>query len=455
MTAQHYDYFVIGAGSGGVRSARIAASHGVKVGIAERDRLGGTCVNIGCVPKKLFAYGADYGSSRADMAGYGWEGMEQTSFNWHTLRTNKNTEIARLNGIYQNLLENSGVDLFRGTARFIDPHTIDINGQRVTADKILIAVGGRPRRPVFDGAEHASISDDIFEMEEFPSSVVIQGGGYIAVEFAHIFHGLGAHVTLLYRGDLWLRGFDDELRHFLFDEYQKQGIDVRFQSDISCIEASDKGYLVTTTDDKTLKTDLVLSAIGREPYTAPLGLDEAKVTTDPTGRIPVNKNWQTSQSHIYAVGDVSNAHNLTPYAIAEGHILADRLFGGPDYKTRDTNLDLIPTAVFSSPNMGTVGLTEQQAIQQGYDIDTYKTDFKPMRHTLSGGNTRTFMKLIVCAKTHTVLGCHMCGEDTPEMLQGIAIAMNAGATKMDFDRTIGIHPTAAEELVTMRSPIHK
>jgi len=435
-----YDYFVIGAGSGGVRSARIAASHGAKVGIAEGRFLGGTCVNIGCVPKKLMAYAADYHAHFQDSNGFGWH-YDNTSFDWKTLIANKDIEIARLNGIYKNLLENAGVQLHDGYASFIDQNTIKVGQETITADKILIATGGTPRRPDIDGADNMIVSDDAFYLDELPNHIVIYGGGYIAVEFAHIFHGLGAKVTLVYRGDLFLRGFDDDIRAHLCDEMQKQGIDLRFNVTIESVTAHD----ATLSDGSKIECDKVMSAIGRDAKTDNLNLSAIGLSD---GFIDVNESYQTSQDNIYAVGDIINRVALTPVAIKEGHWLADTLFGGitrpaPSY-------DNIPTAVFSRPNIGTVGLTEAQARDKGFDIAIYKSNFKPMVHTLSKRDERTLMKMIIDKKTDKVLGIHVVGLDSAEMLQGFGVAIKAGATKADFDETIGIHPTSAEELVTMR-----
>lgn len=447
MSNYDYDYFVIGAGSGGVRSSRIAAAHGAKVGVAESAALGGTCVNIGCVPKKLLAYASDYGPSFEDARGYGWS-AENISFDWNKLIENKNNEINRLNGIYENLLNNAGVDLVRCYARFVDEHTLDIDGKQVTADKILIATGGKPRRPSYEGAEHVIVSDDAFYLEKMPKHVVIEGGGYIAVEFAHIFHGLGAHVSLIYRGEQILRGFDDDIRNFLADEMQKQGINIILGENITKIDADNDQYTVQTDKDQSISCDLVMSAIGRVPYTQDLGLENAGIDHKDNGQILVSETYQTNKPHIYAVGDVTDRVNLTPVAIAEGHWLADTLFGGierpaPSYEN-------IPTAVFSNPAIGTVGLTEQQAKDKSFDIKCFTSNFKPMVHTLSGRDERTLMKLIVDTSSDKVLGAHICGKDAPEMTQALGIALQCGATKADFDRTIGIHPTSAEEFVTMR-----
>jgi glutathione reductase (NADPH) len=442
-----YDYFVIGAGSGGVRSARIAAGHGAKVGIAEGRHYGGTCVNIGCVPKKLFAYASDYGPAFEDARGFGWS-AENIQFNWKTLIDNKNKEIGRLNGIYQNLLKNAGVAAHDGMAKFKDEHTVIVNDKEITADKILIATGGTPRRPSYEGAEHAIVSDNAFYLEGLPKHVVIEGGGYIAVEFAHIFHGLGAKVTLIYRGNSILRGFDDDIRDFLALEIEKQGINLVFEENIVKISKNNEKYTVFTDKNNEIECDLILSAIGRVPLTENLGLENAQIDAKPNGQVIVNEDYQTNIPHIYAVGDVTDRVNLTPVALAEGHVLADRLFNAQP--ERVVSYENIATAVFSNPPIGTVGLSEEEARKKGYEITIFKSTFKPMRHTMSGRDEKTFMKLIVDKKTDKVMGVHMCGADAPEILQGIGIAIIAGATKADFDRTIGIHPTAAEELVTMR-----
>ncbi len=447
MSDAHFDFFVIGAGSGGVRAARIAATHGAKVGIAEGRFYGGTCVNIGCVPKKLFAYAADFGADFVDSIGYGWK-AEKPEFDWPTLIKNKDTEIARLNRIYQTMLDKSGVARFDEYAHFIDANTMQVGDQVITADKILIATGGRPRYPSFKGAEHALVSDDMFSLEKFPDHIVIQGGGYIAVEFAHIFHGLGAQVTLLYRKDMFLNGFDDDLRAFLRDEMLAQGIHIHFNCDIEEIEKTDR-LTVTTTNGLSLDCDTVLSAIGRTPEIGKLCLGQAGIAFEESGRIPVNENFQTNIPHIYAVGDVTNKLNLTPIALAEGHALADALF---NRQRRAISYDYVPTAVFSRPAMATCGLTEEQARTQGMDVTLYKSIFKPMKNTLSNRNERFFIKLIVNKADDRVVGLHMAGEDAPEILQGFAVAMKMGATKADFDACIGIHPTAGEELVTLRTP---
>ncbi|PCI00867.1 MAG: glutathione-disulfide reductase [Alphaproteobacteria bacterium] len=441
-----YDYFVIGAGSGGVRSARMAASHGAKVGIAEGRFLGGTCVNIGCVPKKLMAYAADYHSHFEDSVGFGWS-AEKPTFDWKTLISNKDTEIERLNGIYKSLLENAGVTLHSDYASFIDTNTLKVGDETVTAEKILIATGGQPRRADFKGAEHMIVSDDAFYLSDLPKHVVIYGGGYIAVEFAHIFHGLGSKVTLVYRGDLFLRGFDDDIRAHLRDEMNKQGINLLFNTTIESIDKSDD-LTVILSDGSTIQCDEAMAAIGRVAKTDNLNISAIDLHLAKNGTIVTNQTYQTSHDNIYAVGDVTGRVELTPVAIKEGHWLADTLFGGIDRPT--PSYDDIPTAVFSRPNIGTVGLTEAQAIDKGIKIKTYTSNFKPMVHTLSNRDERTFMKMIVDTQTDKVIGIHIVGLDSPEMLQGFGVAIKAGATKAQFDEAIGIHPTSAEELVTMR-----
>lgn len=448
----HYDYFVIGAGSGGVRSARIAASHGAKVGIAEGWHFGGTCVNVGCVPKKIYSYASEYASHVRDAEGFGWS-FGEGKFDWATLRDNKKAEISRLEGIYGNILGNAGVTAHKGYAHFLDANSVEIDGQVITADRFLIAVGGTPNVPDVPGAEHIKTSDDIFDLESFPEHIVIVGGGYIAVEFAGIFKGLGANVTQLYRSEMFLRGFDDDVREHLSDEMIRSGVDLRFNTNITEITPKDDGYIVSMTDGKEIFTHCVFSAIGRHPLTEKLGLDKAGVEIDRKGAVIVDENFTTSVPHIYAVGDVIDRVALTPVALAEGHVLADRLYAGADPSERFVDYRYIASAVFSHPPIGTVGQTEAEARTAGLDIEVYRSTFRPMKHTISKRETRSMMKLIVNKADNKVIGAHMIGEDSPEILQAIGIAMNMGATKSDFDRTIGIHPTAAEEFVTMRTPV--
>lgn len=439
-----FDLFVIGGGSGGVRCARIAAGHGARVAIAEERHWGGTCVNIGCVPKKLMVMAAEYGAAVQDSHGFGWDTVPGRH-DWSALIAAKNQEIARLNGIYRTLM--SGCTVFDARAVLIDPHTIEVAGRRITAERIVIATGGRPVHPGFPGAEYCIVSDDAFFLEALPPQVTIFGGGYIAVEFAGIFAGLGAKVDMIYRQPLPLRGFDEDLRTALAEALIGNGITLYPGKTITSVEARGSAKRVRLSDGSIIESDLVFCAIGREAFTDGLGLAAAGVTTDPSGAIPIGPDCQTSQAHIFAIGDVTDRLNLTPVAIAEGHSLADRLFGpGP----RVWRLDAVATAVFSSPPLATVGLTEGQAAKNG-PVDVYISRFTPMRHTLSGRARKTTMKLLVDQASQRIVGAHMLGEDSAEIMQGLSIAINAGATKADFDRTVGIHPTAAEEFVTMRT----
>ena len=441
-----FDLFVIGGGSGGVRCARIAAGHGARVGVAEDRFWGGTCVNVGCVPKKILVQAAEYGAAIHDSRGFGWD-VAAADHDWATLIANKDREISRLNGIYTKLLTSAGATIFDARASFIDAHTLDVGGKRVTADKIVVAVGGMPRRPEFPGAELGIVSDDAFYLPKRPKHVVILGGGYIAVEFAGIFRGLGAQVDLVFRGALPLRGFDMDLREALAEALTHQGITLHNNATMEKIEPGSDARKVTLSTGAVLAPDLVFFAVGREPKTGGLGLEAAGVTTSGFGAVVVNEQMETSVKNIFAIGDVTDMLNLTPVATAEGHILADRLFGN---HARAWNFHQVPTAVFSSPPLATVGMTEDEAAMNG-PIDVYVTRFTPMRHVLSGSGRRTVMKLIVDQQDGRILGAHMLGDDAPEIMQGIAIAMTAGATKAMVDQTIGIHPTAAEEFVTMRT----
>ena len=443
-----YDYFVIGAGSGGVRSARIAAQHGARVAIAEERYFGGTCVNVGCVPKKLLAYASHFAEDFADAAGFGWT-VGETRHDWSRLIANKDAEINRLNGIYQRLLEAAGVTVFEARAVLEDAHTVRVGDEIVTADKILVATGGWPNLPDEPGVkEHAITSNEIFHLEEMPKRVVIAGGGYIAVEFASILNGLGAKVCLLYRGELFLRGFDYDVRTTVAEEMAKHGVDLRFHTIISRLSKTHDCLIVELSDGSTLEVDCVLMAIGRSPNSAGLGLEKAGVDVTDTGAIIVDDAYRTSAGNIYAIGDVVDRVQLTPVAIAEGHALADTLFG--DMDDRMVDYRNIPTAVFCRPQIGTVGLNEDEARRHHGAVDIYRTSFRPMKHTLSGRDARSLMKLVVDRESQRVVGCHVVGDDAAEMVQTVAVAINCGATKRDFDRTIGIHPTSAEELVTMR-----
>lgn len=451
MSDFDYDFFVIGAGSGGTRAARIAAGHGARVAVAEDLYLGGTCVNVGCVPKKLMVYAAHFARDFQEAGGFGWQ-LGERVHDWGKLIENKDTEIGRLNGVYRRLLEGAGAEIIWGRARLVDDHTIEIEGQRYTAAHILIATGGWPVVPddVPGAQEYAITSNEVFYLEEMPKRVLIAGGGYIAVEFAGIFHGLGAQVTQLYRGAQFLRGFDQDVRECLSQDFVRDGIDLRFHTVISRIEKGSNGLLATLSDGSMVEVDCVMYAIGRKPNTGTLGLESAGVETDNVGAIQIDDRFRTSKPHIYAIGDVTNRINLTPVAIAEGHWLADTLFA---QGRAPVNYENIPTAVFSTPPIGTVGMTEDEAREQGVDVVIFRSTFRPMKATMSGEQDRILMKLIVDRATDRVLGCHMVGTDAPEIVQGLAIALTAGATKAQFDQTIGIHPTAAEEFVTMRTPV--
>ncbi|QJP09058.1 glutathione-disulfide reductase [Pseudomonas multiresinivorans] len=446
-----FDLFVIGAGSGGVRAARFAAGFGARVAVAESRYLGGTCVNVGCVPKKLLVYGAHFHEDFEQAAGFGWT-LGEAKFDWPTLIANKNREIHRLNGIYRNLLVNSGVTLLEGHARLQDAHTVEVDGQRFRAKHILIATGGWPQVPDIPGKEHAITSNEAFFLKELPRRVLVVGGGYIAVEFAGIFHGLGAQTSLLYRKDLFLRGFDRSVREHLRDELTRKGLDLQFNSDIARIDKQADGTLAATLKDgRVLEADCVFYATGRRPQLDNLGLENVSVELDDRGYIKVDEAYCTSEPSIHAIGDVIGRVQLTPVALAEGMALARKLFRPEEY--RPVDYKLIPTAVFSLPNIGTVGLTEDEARSAGHRVKLFESRFRPMKLTLTECQERTLMKLIVDADTDKVLGCHMVGPEAGEILQGIAIALKAGATKRVFDETIGIHPTAAEEFVTLRTPV--
>lgn len=445
-----FDLFVIGAGSGGVRASRFAAGFGARVAVAESRYLGGTCVNVGCVPKKLLVYGAHVAEELEQARGFGWS-LQGAQFDWPTLIANKNREIQRLNGIYRNLLLNSGVTLLEGHARILGPHEVEVNGQRHSAAHILIAVGGWPQVPDIPGKELAITSQEAFALEQLPRRVLVVGGGYIAVEFASIFNGLGAQTTLLYRGERFLRGFDEAVRTHLEEELGKKGLDLQFNSDIAAIERQADGSLrASLRDGRVLEADCVFYATGRRPMLDGLGLENAGVALDARGYIAVDDEYRTSVPSILAIGDVIGRVQLTPVALAEGMAVARRLFRPQEY--RPVDYALIPTAVFSLPNIATVGLTEQQALEQGYRLRVFESRFRPMKLTLGGGEERTLMKLVVDADSDRVLGCHMVGPEAGEIVQGLAVALKAGATKAVFDETIGIHPTAAEEFVTLRTP---
>ena len=443
------DLFVIGAGSGGVRAARFAGSLGASVIVAESGPLGGTCVNVGCVPKKLLVYASQYADVQQDAAGFGW-GFSRPSFDWAELIRRKDAEILRLNGIYEGLLERTGVRIVRGHARLVDAHTVAVGNETFTAERILIATGGTPYRPSIPGAELGWVSDDLFVLPSLPERVVVVGGGYIAVEFAGILNALGSQVCLLVRGPALLRGFDCDVQSHLLTELQTRGVDVRLESEVTAIEMSDEGLSVQISSGQRLEVNALMWATGRVPNTQNLGLEAAGVATASNGTIVVEgPDFQTSVPHIHAVGDVIGTAALTPVALAQGMAFAKRTYGGAKDVVSYNN---IATAVFSQPNVATVGLTEAEARAQG-EVVIFRSAFRAMKHTLTGRQERSLMKLVVCKTTDRVLGCHMVGPDAGEIVQGLAIAMNAGATKAVFDATIGIHPTAAEEFVTMRTPV--
>lgn len=441
-----FDLFVIGGGSAGVRCARIAAGHGARVGVAEDRFWGGTCVNIGCVPKKFLVMAAEYGASTQDARGFGWESAPG-AHDWSALIAAKDKEISRLNGIYRRLLDQSGAKIFDARAAFIDAHTLDVGGERITAERIVIATGGHPIGLDIPGAEHAIISDDAFYLPEMPKRVAIIGSGYIAVEFAGIFAGLGAETHLVYRQPLPLRGFDGDLREALAEALTGNGVQLHSDTLPTAIKPTADGKCLSLSDGTMLDVDLVFFATGRAANTKGLNLDAAGVKLGEKGEVLVDETFATSVPHIFALGDVTDRLNLTPVATAEGHALADTLFGN---KPRGVNLHNVPTAVFSIPPIATVGLTEEEAAKAA-PVKVFVTKFTPMRHQLTGRARRTLMKLVVDEASDRVLGAHMLGEDAAEIIQGIAVAITAGATKADFDRTIGIHPTAAEEFVTLRT----
>jgi glutathione reductase (NADPH) len=450
MTDFDYDLFVIGAGSAGVRAARMAGAAGAKVAVAEDRYLGGTCVNVGCIPKKLFVYAAHFAEDFADAAGYGWT-VAAEGFDWPTLIANKDTEIARLNGIYDRLLGNAGVTLFEGRATVTGPQEVRVGDHLLAAERILVATGGWPYVPDIPGRELAITSNEAFHLEELPRRVIVVGGGYIAVEFAGIFNGLGVDTVQLYRGPHFLRGFDEDVRQCLAVEMRKKGIDLRFNANIARIVRDGDDLCAELDDGTEIAADLILYATGRVPNTAGLGLEAAGVELAGNGAVKVDDRFQSTVPSIYAIGDVIDRLALTPVAIAEAMVLVDNLYKGGDRRMDYTN---VPTAVFSQPSIGTVGLTEYEARRACADgVDIYVSEFRPLKHTLTGREEKTLMKLIVDRLSDRVVGLHMVGAEAGEVAEGFAVAMKAGATKADFDATVGIHPTAAEEYVTMRDPV--
>ena len=450
MSGYDFDLFIIGAGSGGVRAARLAGQRGVRVAVAEDAALGGTCVNLGCIPKKLYSFAAHYAESFEEAQGFGWTHPAPT-FDWSVLKANRATEIARLNRIYGELMTDVGVTLLRGRAHLVGAHEVKVNGVVHSAERIVVATGGWPVAPDVPGSELTISSNEIFDLAEFPKRLVVVGGGYIACEFASIFNGLGAHVTQFYRGEQILRGFDDEVRDFVAEEMRKKGVDLHVRARMRGLaEAGDGALRVTLEDGAELVADTVLCATGRAPNTAGLGLEALGVVLEPNGAVVVDEAYRSNVPSIHAVGDVIDRVQLTPVALAEAMALIDHLFGEGG---RRVDYAHIPTAVFTHPTIGTIGFSERDARARFEKIRVYRADFKPLRHTLSGSSERTLMKLVVDAANDRVVGLHMVGADAGETIQGFAVAMKAGATKATFDATLGIHPTAAEEFVTMRTPV--
>ncbi len=445
MDKYDYDLFTIGAGSGGVRASRVAASYGAKVAIAEERKLGGTCVNVGCIPKKLLVYASHFREDFEDAVGFGWA-VGERSIDWGKLIANKDAEIERLNRVYRSLLEKAGAEIIHGHACVLDPHTIEINQKRNRAKYILVATGSWPTLPPIPGYEHAITSNEAFYLPNLPKSIVIVGGGYIGVEFAGIFHGMGTQVTLVHRGSLFLTGFDQDVRETLANEMQKKGIDLRFDSQVEKIEKTKSGVRATLTGGISLEAEEIMFATGRQPNTRGLGLEEAEVKLNEKGAVVVDEYSCTTAPNIYAVGDCTNRRNLTPVAIAEGRAVAETLFNNNPMKLDYTN---VPSAVFSQPSIGTVGLSETQARERYAAIEVYRTVFRPLKHTLTERDEMIMMKLVVDRATGRVVGCHMVGPEAGEVIQGLAVALTCGATKAQFDATIGIHPTAAEEFVMM------
>jgi glutathione reductase (NADPH) len=449
-----FDLFVIGGGSGGVRAARMAGQRGARVGLAEVADLGGTCVNVGCIPKKLYSYAAHFAESFEESHGFGWEGAAPV-FNWETLKTNRAKEIKRLNGIYGNLLDGAGVKSIKGWATLVDRQTVKVGEKHYRAKNILIATGGTALVPALDGHEHVVTSDNMFDLNPFPKRLLVVGAGYIACEFASIFNGLGAQVTQVHRGDKVLTGFDEDVRSFVAAEMAKTGVNFKFKSEVASLAKTAHGLHVKFKGGgASITVDTVLYATGRIANASGLGLAAVGIEVTATGAIKVNDRYQTSVPSIYALGDVTSRVQLTPVALGEAMVVVDQLFGPVEGKApRSMSYEFIPTAVFTHPNIGTVGYSEEAARMAFDKVTVYRADFKSLKHTLSGSTERTLMKLLVDDATDRVVGLHMVGPDAGEVVQGFAVAMKAGATKAVFDSTIGIHPTMAEEFVTMREPV--
>jgi glutathione reductase (NADPH) len=451
MSDYDYDLFVIGAGSGGVRASRVAASFGARVAVAEERFLGGTCVNVGCIPKKLLVYASAFREELDEATdGYGWS-VGDVRFDWSTLIENKNREIERLNGVYARLLDGSGVERIEGRATVACPHSVAVGDRVFTARHILVATGSRAYRPPeIEGIEHAITSDEAFYLETLPERILVMGGGYIAVEFAGIFARMGVDVEQIYRGPLFLRGFDDDLRNHLAQEMTEVGIKLRFDTVITRVESTEQGIRATLGDGSTVEADCLLAATGRTPFSEGLGLEEAGVKLAPSGAIEVDEYSCTSVPSIHAIGDVTDRINLTPVAIHEGICLANTLFGG---RTMAPSHENVPAAVFSQPPLGTVGMTEAEARSAGLEIDIYRSEFRGLKQTLTSSKTRTLMKLVVDRKTDRVLGAHMAGHEAGEIIQALAVAVKAELTKRQWDETLPVHPTLAEEFVTLREPV--
>ena len=448
-----FDLFVIGGGSGGVRAARMSAQRGARVALAEVAAMGGTCVNVGCIPKKLYSYAAHYAQAFEESHGFGWVG-QAPRLDWEALKANRAQEISRLNAVYIGLLSGAGVQIIEGWATLVDAHTVAVGGRQFSAKNILIATGGQPSVPEVAGHEHVITSNEVFDLSPFPKRLLVVGGGYIACEFASIFNGLGARVTQLYRGPQVLRGFDKDVRAFIAGEMIKTGVDLQLHAGVVAIARAAGGLKVLLTSGSSVTVDAVLYATGRVPNVKGLGLKALKVRQQGAGAIQVNEQYQTSVPSIYALGDVTARLQLTPVALGEAMVVVDYLFGAAaGKKPRSMSYEFIPTAVFTHPNIGTVGYSEADALEKFGKVSVYRSEFRTLRHTLSGSSERTLMKLVVEDATDRVVGLHMVGPDAGEIVQGFAVAMKAGATKAVFDSTIGIHPTVAEEFVTLREPV--
>ncbi|MBU2886435.1 glutathione-disulfide reductase [Gilvimarinus agarilyticus] len=455
IATETYDLLVIGAGSGGVRASRVAASLGAKVAVIEERALGGTCVNVGCIPKKLFVYASQFNEQFERGKAYGWQAND-IHFNWPILRDNTQQEIQRLNGVYGRILDNAGVTLLRGHARLLGDGQVQVEDTVYRAKRIILAVGGWPFIPDLPGREHAITSNEIFTLPELPERVVVVGGGYIACEFAGFLNGLGVDTHLIYRGDLILRGFDDDIRQLMLEQMRHKGVQVHLQTDIDAIEKTSTGQLnLALNNDSEMQAGAVIYATGRKPLLDNLGLENTQATTSKSGALTVGDDYQTAEPNLYAIGDAIDRLALTPVALAEGMDLAHRLYGKTGQGPGAVDYPLVPTAVFTQPNIATVGLTENQAQQNSVEYDVYRASFTPLPLTLSQSSEKVMVKLLVERASDKVIGCHMVGAEAGEIIQGLAVAMTAGATKADFDRTIGIHPTVAEEFVTLREPVTK